>query len=346
MRARTLCARLLGLALALGVAQGAFALAPPPRVAEEVRFESEPGVVLAGTLERPAAAGKERLPVVLLVPGAGRWPRGGFTEIRARLLASGIATFQFDKRGIGKSTGAFDESLPAIERDARGAVRFLRTRPDIAPARIALLGHSQGAAAIPLVSATDPDVAAVVMLAGPIGPRGALFLAILRDNLAAGGKSPDEIDRITDAVGRWMESRSRGGDAGEVGGLRATAVAAFAGAGFPNGEAPVATLDTPVVLSMYGASIDEALMKTRAPVLAVYGTRDPVIAPAFSVAGAQRALRDNADAMVVAVPGLGHNLQRVDARGSGGGEMAESVSGLVSDWLRNRLRPPQPPGSK
>lgn len=341
MATRITFLRTLWSAAWLCLASAAVATPPPARIAEEVRFEPAPGILVAGTLERPpATAADQPLPVVVLVAGAGRWPRGGLPDLRARLLAAGIATLQFDKPGVGQSTGAFDDSLPAIARDVTGAVAFLRTRSGIDPMRIALLGHSQGAAAIPLVAAHDPAIAALVILSGPVGPRGGLFLGILRENLAAAGKGPAQIDRIAEAVGRWMDARSTGGNAEETRRLRAAAIAAFAAAGFAGAQAEgaVAALDTKVVLSMYEASTEDALIKTRAPVLAVYGTRDPIIAPRFSIPAAQLALRANRDAMVVAVPGLGHNLQRVEEGGTAEGPMTRAVSDLVSEWLQDRLR--------
>lgn len=49
----------------------------------------------------------------------------------------------------------------------RAAIAWLRRRPDVNPARIALLGHSEGAMIAPMVAASDPRLAAIVLLAGP-----------------------------------------------------------------------------------------------------------------------------------------------------------------------------------
>ncbi|MFX7156053.1 CocE/NonD family hydrolase, partial [Acinetobacter baumannii] len=79
-----------------------------------------------------------------VIAGTGPWTRGGFSAIRQRLLESGIAALQYDKRGVGSSTGTFEDTIPVMERDVAAAVAFLRARPDIDPRRIALLGLSQG----------------------------------------------------------------------------------------------------------------------------------------------------------------------------------------------------------
>jgi dienelactone hydrolase len=162
---------------------------------EEVRFPSDLGTVLAGSLESPS--GKGPFPAVIIISGTGRWERGGWADIRARLLANGIAALMYDKRGVGRSTGTFIDTLPAMERDVAAAVAYLRTRPDVDPRRIALLGTSQGGVAAPVVAARDPAVAAVVMLSGPVGPRGELFLGILRSHLKGAGKNPAQIDKVS-----------------------------------------------------------------------------------------------------------------------------------------------------
>lgn len=309
------------------------------RAAEEVRFPSEPGTTLAGTLERPSASGSRRTPAVVIVAGTGPWTRGGFEKIRAALLGSGIAVLQYDKRGVGKSTGTFIDTLPAMERDVAASVEYLRTRHDLDPDRIGLIGHSQGGVAVPAVASRDPRIAAVVVLSGPAGTRGDLFLGILRANLRSGGKSQDDADRVALAVGDWMEARSRGADAAKVAQARAAAILAFASVGLSDGALDV--LDNPVVLSMYEAAPSEALATIRAPVLAIYGSKDDVIAPDLSVAAATAALAANPDALVVSVPGAKHELApavaQPGAAKAGGDHMVPAVVDLVGQWLTRRL---------
>jgi pimeloyl-ACP methyl ester carboxylesterase len=308
---------------------------------EEVRFESDPGIMLAGTLETPREFGAGPFPVAVIIAGTGPWTRAGFVNIRARLLASGIATLAYDKRGQGRSTGEFIDTIPAMERDVAAAVAFLRTRRDIDRGRIALVGMSQGAVAAPFVASRDRAIAAVVMLSGPVGPRGELFLNILRSHLRGNGKDPGQVERVAAAVAAWMEARSGSAEPAGVGRLREAAVAAFAEVGFPAAQAQqfVATLDNPVVLSMFDAAPDRVLAAVRAPVLAIYGSQDTILAPEL-VPAAVAALNDNPDALVVTIPGMTHELQRAAPMPSGG-PVADStmpiVTELVGAWLAQRL---------
>lgn len=309
------------------------------RTVEEVRFQSDAGTTLAGTLERPPASGSRRTPAVVIVAGTGPWTRGGFEKIRARLLESGIAVLQYDKRGLGKSTGTFVDTLPVMERDVAASVEFLRARRDIDPDRIALIGHSQGGVAVPAVASRDPRVAAVVILSGPVGARGELFLGILRANLRSGGKSQVDADRVAKAVGEWMEARSRAAEAATVAQTRAAAITAFSSVGLSDGA--LAVLDNPVVLSMYEAAPSEALSSIRMPVLAVFGSKDDVIAPDLSVAAATIALAENSDSLVVSVPGAKHELapavEKPEAARLGGDYMVPAVVDLMGAWLTKRL---------
>lgn len=105
-------------------------------VREEVRYPSDPGTVIAGTLEKPTSADDRGLPVVVIISGTGPWTRGGWEKMRASLHAAGLATLVYDKRGLGQSTGTFVDTIPVMERDVAAAVAFLRTRKDIDHQRI------------------------------------------------------------------------------------------------------------------------------------------------------------------------------------------------------------------
>lgn len=312
-------------------------------LSEEVRYPSDPGTVIAGTLEKPPSADDRPLPVVVIISGTGPWTRGGWEKMRASLHAMGLATLVYDKRGLGQSTGTFVDTIPVMQRDVAASVAFLRTRKDIDHQGIALMGLSQGAVAAPLVAAADPAIAAVVILSGPVGPRGELFLGILRSHLKNAGKTSVQIDQVVAAVSAWMDARSRAADASETANLRKAAIDGFAAVGFPQDQAEnfVTALDDDVVLSMFDVAPDRALEKLRMPTLAIYGSKDDVIAPYLSLEAATTALQGNPDALVVAVPDMTHELQRSTpamntAAAPEDGTMPV-VTELVGNWLAKRL---------
>jgi len=315
-------------------------------LSEDARIQSAPGVVLAATLRVPAGKGPH--PVLIIQSGSGPSKRGGYVPLEHRLNDIGIATIEFDKRGVGQSTGRLTDTMQDMEADITATIAWLRKRPDIDGSRIALLGHSQGAAAVPIVADRDGHIAAIVFLAGPVGQRGTMFLEGMRRQLVEGGRAPDLADRVTVATGRWMEERSQGEHANEILQARNTVVAEFMHAGFSQEDAESATkvLDTPQVLSMYQVGPGTALAHLQIPVLAIFGARDEIIGPQSDAAAA--AMAENPKALVLEIPGanhgFGHRPLDAPARESPGGGPWLSLlpKALITDWLKEWLiDPPQ-----
>lgn len=153
--------------------------APPgaPYTAEEVRIVSPKGHTLAGTLTIPAGA-KGRVPAAITITGSGAQDRDemipvvkGYRPMRQvadTLARHGIAVLRMDDRGWGASTGDHVAATSAdFADDVRAGLAYLRTRKEIDPARLVLIGHSEGGLIAPLVAATDTGVRAIVLMAGP-----------------------------------------------------------------------------------------------------------------------------------------------------------------------------------
>lgn len=347
---------LAGLAIALlgsGLPARSFADGKDARTVvasvEEARIRSGPGVVLAATLRLPAA--RRPAPVLVLQSGSGANTRGGFGALEHLLNQAGIATIEFDKRGVGQSTGVFTDTMQDMEADLAATIAWLRTRPDIDGSRIALLGHSQGAAAVPVVADRDGHIAAVIVLAGPVGQRGTMFLEQMRAQLIGSGHAAAPADRVVAATRTWMDGRSRQVAAGETAKARSTVVAAFRDAGFSAAGAEGATkvLDSPQLLSMYNVAPGTALAHLRTPVLAIFGARDEIVGPQTSAAA--DALADNTKALIVEVPGASHGFgyRRADApvrENTGGGPWLSLLpKALITSWLKGWLIAP-PPGDE
>ena len=140
----------------------------------EVTFPSGT-VVLAGLLTRPAGA-TGRLPGLVFVSDDGPQDRDGtvpFTNVNVgtaemmdALSAAGFVVLRADDRGVAQSKGSFPTTTLAESRaDAAAALDFLRTRPEVDPARIALVGHGVGGNLAFQVAAAHAGVRAVVALA-------------------------------------------------------------------------------------------------------------------------------------------------------------------------------------
>ncbi len=147
---------------------------PYPYREEEVSFSNAAAsVTLAGTLTLPKGSGP--FPAALLIAGSGPNDRDEslashrpFLVLADHLTRKGIAVLRYDKRGIGKSTGSVDKATTLdLASDAQAALAYLKTRKEIDPAKIALIGHSEGAIIASLLASRTKDVAGAVLLAAP-----------------------------------------------------------------------------------------------------------------------------------------------------------------------------------
>jgi dienelactone hydrolase len=201
--------------------------APPgsPYTTEELRIPIHGAegdtFSLAGTLTRPVM--NRLVPVVVMISGSGSQPRDEelwplvqgyrpFRQIADELARAGIASFRYDDRGVDASGGSPALATTAdLANDVKQILAFLRTRPDLDPNRVAILGHSEGGAIGPMVASEDRRLAALVIMAGP----GKTGLAILRDQFrypieSAASLSARERDSqlalVEHAVQSWTES--------------------------------------------------------------------------------------------------------------------------------------------
>ncbi|NGX31812.1 MAG: Esterase EstD [Chlamydiae bacterium] len=173
---------------------------PYPYIEEEVSYENKvAGITLSGTLTLPCS--KRTFPVVLLIAGSGPNDRDEtilghkpFLVLADHLTRNGIAVLRVDKRGVGKSTGNYDEATTEdFSSDVLAGIEYLKTRKEINFKQIGLIGHSEGGIIAPMIAAKSKDVAFIVMMAG-CGVNGEKILyeqgLLIQRAL---GKSEDEI---------------------------------------------------------------------------------------------------------------------------------------------------------
>ncbi len=137
-----------------------------PLLQEDARVENG-DVTLAGTLSLPAGAGPH--PAVVLTHGSGPQPRDHavLRWVADHFVLNGVAVWAYDKRGVGGSTGSWnDASIGDLAADALAGLAYLKSRPEIDPERIGLWGISQGGWISVSAAARTPEVAFIVMVSG------------------------------------------------------------------------------------------------------------------------------------------------------------------------------------
>jgi alpha-beta hydrolase superfamily lysophospholipase len=317
----------------------------PSRVAQDVKITSEPGVTLAATLHMPIRKSVAPPPLVVLLSGSGPAPRGLYPLLIERLAAQGIATLDYDKRGVGQSTGILVDTVELMQHDAASVVAYLKTRSDIDARRIAMVGVSQGGVVVPSVAANDPAIAAVVTLAGPTGEQGKFFIDAMRLQLISGGTRKEAIESILSATVPFMDANVAGASPDKIKPLEQVLREQFILGGWSAEKTAefLTTLRGPIVVSAYKAAPNHALSQIKAPVLALYAEKDDVVSTAYSMPQAQFALRENKNAIIREMHGVDHNFNRVgiphlDEVGRIVPLMSDSDTlDVVTNWLTARL---------
>lgn len=323
----------------------AFAAYRPASVASDVAIPSEAGVTLAATLHLPTGR-RGPVPLAILVQGHGRNGRGGFPEIVKRLAADGIAAIEYDKRGIGQSTGTYREDIERLTADAAAVVAAMRRRPEIDASRIAVVGQSQGGVIAPALAAADPGIAAVVTLAGSVGDGLPYLRRALRNQMVAARRPEATIDPAVDAAMALIEARIEGGEDGRITRLRDALVDRLQASGFTRAEseAGLAMIDTEEVVRAHRLRSASDLRALRVPVLAVFATLDPLVVASDEAPAARSALAGNPRGKVVVFEGLSHWFQEGARTGTieevatlGPNLGSPRLVTLVGDWLRDAL---------
>lgn len=135
---------------------------------EQINFYSD-GVKLAGTFTRAVGAlTGEKRPLIVCVHGyTGR--KGQYMPAYVReLTGAGYHTLDFFHRGFGDSEGIRHRNNPWEQvADIANALVYVRQRPDVDTARIALYGTSFGGSTVMVAAAKDREVVCAVSVGSP-----------------------------------------------------------------------------------------------------------------------------------------------------------------------------------
>lgn len=336
---------------------------PFPYDIREAAFRNtNDGVDLAGTLTLPQGAGP--WPAVVLVSGSGQQDRDEtlfyhkpFLVLADALSRAGIAVLRYDDRGVGGSGGDPTNATSVdFARDAEAAIDWLKERPDIDPARIGVVGHSEGGLVAALLAARRTDLAGIVMLAGPGVDGGRILVSqweFMFKLVGPGGADLIRRPRITqdamiDAVRGSDESTDPATLAARIRADLADEIEKADDAAKAQLDAAVADglrrLMVPWYRFFIGHDPATALAKITCPVLAIIGEKDFQVDPALNLPAIRQALAagGNTDATVEELPGLNHLFQTCTTGAMSEYDQIEETLAPVAiatvrDWLVKRL---------
>jgi pimeloyl-ACP methyl ester carboxylesterase len=337
---------------------------PFPYRSEDVVYENRAaGIQLAGTLTAPDSAGPH--PAVILISGSGPQDRDEtvfghrpFLVLADHLTRNGIAVLRVDDRGVGGSTGVQGPATSEdLAEDVLAGIEYLKSRKEIDPERIGLLGHSEGGIIAPITATRSRNVAFIVLLAGP-GVTGEEILyrqsALIG---AASGADADHIEQNHAVQARLFEIIKTNLD-DETKRARLREVFVETAEGLSEEERAAANLGTDSAIEAQVESIaspwfqffltyDPAptLALVECPVLAIIGEKDLQVPARENLAAIKEALATggNSDYTVEELAGLNHMLQTAETGAPlEYGRIEETMSPValeaISIWILERVR--------
>ncbi len=135
-------------------------------------FNAEDNLQLAGTLIYPKE-GFEKL--IIIIPGSGKDTRHSHYRLAEYFLEQGIAVCRFDDRGIGKSTGKFDDMASSLTSDVVCIFQGLKEKKGMSNKKIGVLGHSLGGIASIGAYAEACYFDFLIQMATPVENKGAFL---------------------------------------------------------------------------------------------------------------------------------------------------------------------------
>lgn len=318
---------------------------PYPYRAEDVAYKNtQQNVTLAATFTVPR--GKGPFPAVLLITGSGPQDRDEsimghkpFLVLSDYLTRKGIAVLRADDRGVGESTGKFSGATTAdFATDAEAGVAYLKTRPEVDPHKIGLVGHSEGGIIAPMVAARDPDVAFIVMMAGSGVPGDQILPEQVLQVSEAAGESKDKAEKAAADEREVLSLVEKEKDDAVLQKDLREKLAGKVPEAQMGGQ--IAMITSPWFRFFLTYDPATALRKVKCPVLAIDGEKDRQVSPTQNLPAIRQALTEggNKNFEVVELPGLNHLFQTAKTGAvSEYSEIEETMSPLamktIADWI-------------
>jgi pimeloyl-ACP methyl ester carboxylesterase len=302
---------------------------------EEVRF-SNGDVTLAGTLCLPVRKGPH--PAVIMIDGSGGGLRGwnGLAQFFAQ---HGIAALTYDKRGFGASTGTIlGATVNDMAQDAAAGVRYLQKRSNIDPRKVGVWSISQGGWMAPVVVATTPNVAFMILHAGPaVSPR-VQARHDLESTLSAStrGYTPDEIKEAVAYTNLALDAMKSldavNSDEAYDKYKAANEQAKARGARWVGNPRTKEQMRAQWIQPNVDFDPVPFLEKVQCPVIAFFGEKDGLVPPAGNVSIMEAALKKagNKDVTIKVLPAVGHMLSLPS------GKTPPGYYDVMIEWLKKR----------
>ncbi|PVY38570.1 hypothetical protein C8E01_11695 [Pontibacter virosus] len=336
---------------------------PYPYQEQEVTVENKTaGIKLAGTLSIPEGKGPHA--AVILFTGSGAQDRDmtllghkPFLVLADHLTRQGFAVLRLDDRGAGKSGGnPTTATTKDLTTDAQAAYTYLKTREEVNPKKIGLLGLSEGALIASSVAAANKDVAFVVLMAGNAVPGTELLVAQNKSIYSAAGIPDQPLQKLLTLRKAQFEvaaSNTNTFDAiNKIKALEQEAKSKLTAQeqqqlGLTDQSESALASQLTTLWMRYYLAYDPAptLQKLKMPVLALNGSKDLQVPASLNLAATEKALKaaGNKRFTIKEMPGLNHLFQTANTGlhteyGSIEETMAPAALETISTWMKGVVR--------
>lgn len=336
---------------------------PYPYVTEDVTFKNEKaGITLAGTLTLPKKEGN--FPAVILITGSGAQNRDEeilghkpFLVLADFLTKNGIAVLRYDDRGVAKSTGNFETATTQdFATDTDAAFQYLKTRKEINKSKIGLIGHSEGGSVAPIVAVKNPDVAFIVLMAGP-AIAGDEQMMLQNYMLGKANGMPEEELTKLGGINRQIYDVIKQETNTDIMQTKLHTVFTtelkplFVSKGIPQKDIDqyikiqTTELTSPWYVSFIKHDPAPVLEKVKCPILAINGDKDVQVAPMANLNAIKRIAEKSGNKKVTTkqLPGLNHLFQESEkGLPSEYGEIEQTISPValneISGWILKQVK--------
>ena len=313
--------------------------------------------------------GNGPFPAAVLITGSGAQNRDEeimghklFAVIADYLTLQGFIILRVDDRGVGKSTGKFNEANSAdFAKDVNTSVDYLLSRPEVDGKKAGLIGHSEGGMIAPMVAVNRKDINFIVLLAGP----GVKIVDLMAEQNAAilrsAGIGQQALDAYTPLYKEMEEQIIKAADSTTA----LTAIKKTLNIWIAKTDSSLVkeldlkesksrdAIGARLVQTMYSPwfkyflSFDPApfLKKLKCKVLAINGDKDIQVISRQNLPGITASLKKSKvkSYMIKEMPGLNHLFQTCNKCTLGEyGELEETfspeASQVISEWLNKNVK--------
>ncbi|MGN6477928.1 MAG: alpha/beta hydrolase family protein [Flavipsychrobacter sp.] len=334
---------------------------------EDVSFtNADKSITYGGTITIPRTPGAK--PALLLITGSGAQNRDEelaghkpFAVIADYLTNKGYIVLRVDDRGVGKTTGSRKTATSAdYAKDANAAIDYLKSRKEVNPKKIGIMGHSEGGMIAPMVAASRNDIDFIILEAGP----GVKIYELMEDQSAAslesegmpagivadyrklyrgfeqslitGTSEADARNKMNEVMKAWLKVAKPGSI--EIVGTTDSARAKFI-------DDFVEIYNDKWFTYFLKYDPQPTLEKLKCKVLAINGSRDIQVLPKSNLDGIRQSLAKSKSKKydVIELEGLNHLFQEcnkctVAEYGTLDQTISPKALGTVSDWLDKNVK--------